>query len=279
MPTIATRSRIPLLAICDLLSLRRGGDGLSRSSCGRRRRSSRRRKVISTRSPILTDGRVHVGELAGEAAAALEVEHAHHHRRRERVGEPVHGVGRDGRGHVGHALGRHLVHRVALEADARGRQVPRAAGLAAAAGEAELPRLGPARGRRGRRHRIGPARRLALEEAAPGEEGRCRRRARRPRPARPPASRWRRLASAAVARHSVTSQPSASVTTAMRSIGLGAVERVREEERGVRGAGVAHRAGEIVGEGAPSSRPCPPPRACWRGHAGPPRPRARAPAR
>jgi len=50
--------------------------------------------------------------------------------------------------------------------------VPGAAPLAPAPREAELPRLGPQGRRRGGRLRIGPARRLALEEAAPGEERR-----------------------------------------------------------------------------------------------------------
>ena len=55
------------------------------------------------------------------------------------------------------------------------RQVPRAARLAPAPREAELPRLGPEGRRRGGGLRIRPARRLALEKAAPGEERRRRR--------------------------------------------------------------------------------------------------------
>ena len=96
-----------------------------------------------------------------------------------------------------------------------GGKMSRAARLAAAAGERELPVLAAERGRRRRRLGIGTARRLALDLPAPGEERRvAHRRAAAMRFATGIARRAA-TASAPVVRQIVTSAPSASETTAI----------------------------------------------------------------
>src|SRR5215470_5504500 len=61
--------------------------------------------------------RLDVGQLAGEAPAALEVDDRRDDRRLQRVGEVVEREGGDLATAVGEALGRHLVDRAAVDAD------------------------------------------------------------------------------------------------------------------------------------------------------------------
>src|SRR4026208_761202 len=89
-------------------------------------------------TPTTTGGDSEQGSRAGASGAQppppLERARPPPPGRRQGVGQPVHRVGGDGRGHVGHALRGHAVHRPALEPHACGRPVPRAARLAAAGG-------------------------------------------------------------------------------------------------------------------------------------------------
>ena len=76
-----------------------------------------------------------------------------------------------GAGHVGEALGLHLVDGVAREAGPGRRHVAEAAHLAATAGEGVLPLLGAVHGRRPRPLGVGPPGRLPAHLAPPGQEG------------------------------------------------------------------------------------------------------------
>ena len=105
---------------------------------------------------------VDVGELDRQPAAAVEVDHREHHRRARRVGEPVDGEGGDGAGGVGHRDGGGI-------AGLR-RQVHLAV-VVRRADEAELPVARAAGGRRRRAGRLGPARRLDRQQAAPAQVG------------------------------------------------------------------------------------------------------------
>ena len=130
-----------------------------------------RRNVISTRSPIGDRVGVHVGELHREPAAAVEVHDREHDRRARRVRQLVDGEGDDGRGDVGHRRRLHVVDR----ATGRSTRAPAAGAARRCCGpceptNAELPVLGaPGRGRR-HAGRLGPARRLDRDHAAPREE-------------------------------------------------------------------------------------------------------------
>ena len=188
----------------------------SRSSCARRRCVYRRRNVISTRSPIVDGRRVDVGQLALEAAAAVEVDDRGDHRRAEAEGEAVDGERGDRGRHVGHAHLLHLVDLAAAHADPRRRQVDEAA-----------------RRRGCRRSRTSSAS-VRADGGAAGRSGSGRRggsRSRKPRQVRncgyvrslvgggdAVAHRHRlavRPAAASVVRSTHTSQPSASSTTAI----------------------------------------------------------------
>src|SRR5262245_33655327 len=174
MPTIATRSRIPLLDMSCLLALRFYGRGRYAWRARARRLSAQRSRlpevVVDAVGGVQTAERhldavadldrlrIDVGELTREAAALIEVEHRHHHRRLQRVSEAIRGVGRDRRLAGGERLRLHLIDGVAHDADARRRQVGGAAALAARADEAVLPALGAIRRRRGGTLGIGPAR-------------------------------------------------------------------------------------------------------------------------
>ena len=160
MPTIATRSRMPLLAMSSLLVVHapRSGPGLPEvvvdaaggdRAGGTSSRPGRRSSPPSGSTSVSSHWKRPPPSKSITAATTGGD---------ERVGQAVDGVGGDRRRHVGHALGRHAVDGAALHAHALRRQVARAAGLAAAAREAELPRLGagataapPARSGSGRR--------------------------------------------------------------------------------------------------------------------------------
>ena len=132
-----------------------------------------RRNVISTRSPICDGGGVDVGQLAPEAAAAVEVDDRDHDRRARRVGQPVDGEGGDG-GRRRRPCARGSIWSTAPQfthTRAGGRwRVPHA--VAPAADEAELPRRSVRQRRRARPARSGSGRRggSPVQLAAPGQE-------------------------------------------------------------------------------------------------------------
>src|SRR6185503_20347412 len=91
MPTIATRSLMPLLAMANSLTARARLPEVVVDSLPGVEAPERHLELVTDRDL----GGLHVGELAGEPAAALEVEHRSHRRRLERVGEVVERVGGD----------------------------------------------------------------------------------------------------------------------------------------------------------------------------------------
>src|SRR5947209_11490248 len=103
MPTMATRSLIPLLAI----AAPQNGSGLPKvvvDAVGGEQPAERHLDAITHRE--LIDGGV--GELDGQASPAVEVDDGEHDRRTGRVSDAVDGEGGDGALDVGHrhALGR-----------------------------------------------------------------------------------------------------------------------------------------------------------------------------
>ena len=151
-------------------------------------------------------------------------------------------------GHVGQPLGLHLVDGLAGEADPGGRQVAEAADLAAAGREGVLPALGAVHGRRARALGVGPARRLAVQLAPPGQEGGVGevvapgRRPARP-PSGTPASGRAACAAvrASVVRSTSASAPSASESTTITCPGVARSSTSASASAGLGRAEVAHR--------------------------------------
>jgi hypothetical protein len=105
-------------------------------------------------------GRVDIGQLDRQPAAAVEVDHREHDRRRRRVGEPVDRERHDGAGGLGHRP-------VAVVGGGRGQVDGALAALRA--DEAELPVRGPGRRRRRGPGRLGAPGRLDRQEPPPGQ--------------------------------------------------------------------------------------------------------------
>ena len=181
IPTMATRSRIPVLVMTAVLLLRRSvPPDPSGGVLGQR--SSLPEVIVYTLGAVQpaeghghpgADGHrvgVDVGHLAPVAAPAVEVDDRPHHRGREAESQPVDGVGGHGSPQVGHAFRLHLVHRLAGEADPGGGQVAEAAHQAPTGVEPELPPLGPVHGRGVGPLGIGTPGRLAVEHAPPRQE-------------------------------------------------------------------------------------------------------------
>src|SRR3989442_527878 len=121
IPTIATRSRMPLLAMQwsrfpEVVVDAAGGDDAAEGHG----------HAVADLDGLGID----VGHLGLEPAAALEVEHRDDHRRGPGISQPIDGGGRDGGPDVGPPLRPHLVGGVALYAHALPRAMPRATGPA-----------------------------------------------------------------------------------------------------------------------------------------------------
>src|SRR5262245_19815296 len=159
MPTIATRSLMPLLAMCApwrTLPTRTGLPKIVVDALCRKEASKGHLEPVADRHRV----RVDVGELAGEAPAALVIDERGHHGRLQRVRQVVERVGRHPARRVGEALLGHLIDGATLDAHALRREMPGATRLAARADEGELPALVPAHGRTGGPLGIRPAWRL-----------------------------------------------------------------------------------------------------------------------
>ena len=211
------------------------------------------RNVISTRSPICERVDVDVGELHREAAAAVEVDDRERDRRAQRERDPVDREQRDRAFDLRHRRLHHVVDRVADARDACRRQVQLAALVVTRADERVLPLLAAARHRRRDALGLGPAGRLERDAAAPREELAVGERAavgdlRRDRARRP------------VRRERVGGAEQQHVDTVGEHderddlTGLGRLERVGEQQRRVRGAGVADGRREVVAPSRPSTR-------------------------
>src|SRR5262245_66525337 len=108
MPTIATRSLMPLLAMCApwrALPTRTGLPKIVVNALGRKEAPKGHLEPVPDRNRV----RVDVGELAGEAPAALVVDECGHHGRLQRVRQVVERVGchtarRDGEEIVGQPI-------------------------------------------------------------------------------------------------------------------------------------------------------------------------------
>src|SRR5581483_5868418 len=165
MPTIATRSLIPLLAMASPSTPRTGLPKVVVDALRGEEAPERHLEVVPDRDLL----RVDVGQLAREPPPALVVDERRDDGRLERVREVVERVRRHAARRVGEALVAHLVDRAALDAHALRREVARPALRAARADEGELPAFVPAHRRRGGTLRIGPPRRLERQDAAPLE--------------------------------------------------------------------------------------------------------------
>src|SRR2546426_4072170 len=91
MPTIATRSLIPLLAMIPPSAPWTGLPEVVVHTLRGEQAPERHLQVIADRDPRGFD----VGQFAGETAPALVVDERRHHGRLQRVGEVIERVGRD----------------------------------------------------------------------------------------------------------------------------------------------------------------------------------------
>src|SRR5262245_31150081 len=126
MPTIATRSLMPLLAIVLSFDSALGArlPEVVADAAGREDPPERHLDLVADLHLL----GLAVGHLAEEAAAALVVDDHRHRRRVQGEGEAVERVGRDARLPVRERVGLHLVPLAALHAHALGRELRRAAG-------------------------------------------------------------------------------------------------------------------------------------------------------
>jgi hypothetical protein len=156
---------MPLLAMMCSFSARSGLPEIIVHALRREQAPERHLEMVADRD--LT--RLDVRQLAREPSAALVVHDRRHDGRLERVCQMIERVGGDPARGIGETLGAHLVEGAALDAHALRREMPRLALLATRADEGELPALVPAHGRGGRALRVGAARRLEGQNAAPFE--------------------------------------------------------------------------------------------------------------
>src|ERR1035437_3485460 len=188
IPTIATRSRIPLLAMsASLCSTRVNRPGVLVRCSGTVGQGPSLPEVImypfgGIEAPKGhldpgTDGHrlgVDVSHLSPISTAAVEVDHRSEHGRRKAVRQPIDGVSGHRAPHVGQPQRLHPVDGPARQADPGGRKVDKTARHTTTGTEAELPTLVPSHGGSIGPFGIGAARGLTAEVSPPGEEHRIR---------------------------------------------------------------------------------------------------------